>query len=259
MVEPRSFADILASTAKQKLAAAHARRNPNSTAEKPRDAIIQGLQIVGGAIAEDGYVFSPSGMKYVRKCGDFSFHIEIQSDQNNIAGQRAAIWVHPSVYSRTFNAWKKKHPSDWIRPATPVPLPLFINQLGYLCDPADWTEWDFSDPSQRRHVAEDLVASIQKGAFPLFSLFEAGAHEIASLTERDWPTPEQVLGYLLATGHASLAGESLQQFLYQRPAFREKFEQLYQEFLREGIPEYRGQDAHNLAAFAVATGYPWND
>lgn len=91
MAEPRSFADIVEFTAKQKLAAACARQHPDATAEKPREAILDGLQMVAEVIAEDGYIFSPSGPKFARKCGDLTFQIAIQSDRNNVAGQRAAV------------------------------------------------------------------------------------------------------------------------------------------------------------------------
>lgn len=258
MAEPRSFADIVAFTARQKLAAASGRQNPDATAEKPRDAILDGLQIVGGAIAEDGYNFSPSGPKFVRKCGDLSFQISIQSDRNNVAGQRAAVWVHASVYSRAFTAWSKKHSSDWIRPNAPFPLPIFATQLGYLCEPAGWMEWDFAEKSKRRFVAGNLIASIQAGAYPLFSTFEARMEDIARLVDRDWPSPEGVLSYLLSTGHTDLAGKTLRDFLDQRPDLKQDFERLSREFAEEGVPNYRTGVAHDLAAFAVATGYPWS-
>lgn len=257
MAEPRSFADIVVSTAKQKLAAARARQNSNVTAEKPRDAILSGLQMVAEAIAEEGYIFSPSGPKFARKCGDLTFQIAIQSDRNNVAGQRAAIWVHAAVYSRAFTAWSKKHASGWIRPKAPFPLPIFATQLGYLCNPSAWLEWDFAEQSKRRFVADDLVGSIRTGAYPLFSTFEAGAEETARLMVKDWPSPEGLLSYLLSSGHSDLAGESLRAFLRRRADFRSDFERFYREFAQKGVPDYRTGGAHDLAAFAVATGYPW--
>lgn len=258
MAEPRSFADIVVFTAKQKLAAARARQHPDATAEKPRDAILDGLQMVAKAIAEDGYIFSPSGPKFARRCGDLTFQINIQSDRNNVAGQRAAVWVHASVYSRAFTAWSKKHSSDWIRPNAPFPLPIFGTQLGYLCEPTGWMEWDFAEKSNRRFVADDLVTSIRAGAYPLFSTFEAGIEETARLADRDWPSPEGVLSYLLSRGHADLAGETLRGFLDQRTDLRDDFERFRREFAQKGVPNYRTGTAHDLAAFAVATGYPWN-
>lgn len=259
MAESRSFADIVALTAQQKLAAARARQHPVAATEKPRQAILDGLQMVAEAIADDGYVFSPSGPKFTRKSGDLTFQINIQSDRNNVAGQRAAIWVHAHVYSRAFTAWSKKHRSEWIRPNAPFPLPIFANQLGYLCEPTAWVEWDFADISSRRSVADDLVASIRAGAYPLFSTFEAGVEQTARLAHQKWPSPEGVLSYLLSKGHAALACETLRRFLDQRSDFRDDFEQFRREFGQNGVPKYRAGIPHDLAAFAVATGYPWHE
>ena len=258
MAEPRSFADVVVSTARQKLAAARARQHPDAAAEKPRHAILDGLQMVAEAIADDGYVFSPSGPKYARKCGDFTFQISIQSDRNNVAGQRAAVWVHALVYSRAFTAWTKKHSSDWIRPKAPFPVPIFGNQLGYLCEPGGWMEWDFAEKSKRQLVSDDLVASIRAGAYPLFSAFETGIEQTARLADREWPSPEGVLSYLLSTGHANLAGETLRRFFDRRPDLKGDFERFRRDFARSGVPHYRTGLTHDLAAFAVATGYPWN-
>lgn len=47
--------------------------------------------MVAKAIAEEGYIFLPSGPKFARKCGDLTFQFAIQSDRNNVAGQRAAV------------------------------------------------------------------------------------------------------------------------------------------------------------------------
>jgi hypothetical protein len=258
MAEPRSFADIVVSTARQKLAAARARQHPDAAAEKPRDAILDGLQMVAKAITHDGYVFSPSGPKFARKCGDFTFQITIQSDRNNVAGQRAAIWVHASAYSRAFTAWTRKHSSDWIRPKAPFPLPISGTQLGYLCEPTGWAEWDFAEKSNRRLVADDLIASIRAGAYPFFSTFEAGVEQTARLADRDWPWPEGVLSYLLSMGHADLARDTLRRFLDRRPELKNDFERFRREFAQTGVPDCRTGLAHDLAAFAVATDYPWS-
>lgn len=257
MAEPLSFSNIVVSTAKQKLAAARGRQSPDTTAEKPREAILDGLKIVDETISEDGYLFSPSGPKFVRKHGDFTFQIIIQSDRNNVAGQRAAVWVHAAVYSRAFTAWSKKHSSGWIRPNAPFPLPVFATQLGYLSEPAGWMEWDFANTSRRTLIAEDLVACIRAGAYSLFSMFEAGADDIARLVDRDWLSLESILTYFLSTGDLILAGETLRSVLNQRHDLRGEFERLRQEFVEHGVPNYRTGGAHDLAAFAVATGYPW--
>jgi len=254
MADPRSFTDLVAATARQKLAAANARRNPDVAAEKPREAILDGLQMVGDAIAADGFSFMRSGPKFSRKSGDLIFDIIVQSDRNNIAGQRAAIWVHVGVYSKSLTAWRKNHPSDRIRPKGPFPIPLFGNQLGYLCDPAGWVEWDFADKAKRRSVADDLVTSIRAGAYPLFATFHGAVEGVAALPDQDRSPPEGVLSYLLSLGHAPLATDSLRKYLDKRPKFRREFEKFYVQFSEMGVPPHRTSVPHDLAAFAVATG-----
>lgn len=254
MADPRSFADLVVATALQKLAPANARRNPDVAAERPSEAIFDALQTVGEAIGAQGFAFAPSAPKFSRRHDDFTFEIRIQSDRNNLAGQRAAIWVHAGVYSKSVNAWRKKHSSDWIRPKAPFPIPVFANHLGYLCDPSGWAEWDFADYTERSSVADDLIASIRDGAFPLFKIFEGSPEEIAAISDRDWPPPEGILSYLLSIGRVSLANETLQNYLEKRPKFRRDFKQFYRQFSEQGLPPYRTVIPHDLAAFAVATG-----
>lgn len=258
MPSPPSFVDLVAATARQKIAASQARNNPNAMAEKPREAIFDALHMVGNAIASDDFAFVPSGPKFARRHGDFTFEITIQSDRNNVAGQRAAVWVHAAVYSKSLTAWRKKHSSEWIRPKAPYPLALFANQLGYLCDPYAWLEWDFADKTKRGSVAEQLIASIRTGAYSLFSTFEGPIQDIASIADHDWSPPEGILSYLLSSGHTDLADKILRHYLEKRPDFRHQFEQLYRQFTEQGLPSYRTSIPHDLAAFAVATGYPWS-
>jgi hypothetical protein len=255
----QSFADLIAATARQKLAAAKARNNPDTTAEKPREAIFDALHMVRDALAADGFLLVPSRPKFIRKVGDFSFEIYIQSDRNNIAGQRAAIWVHVAVYSKSLTAWCKSHPSDWIRPKSTFPEPVYGNQIGYLGAHAEWLEWDFADKIVRRSVVERLIDLIKTDAFALFKRFEGPVTGITSLTNRDWPPPEGILKLLLSSGNMGLAEEVLGKYLDKRPADRIKFESLFQQFKRQGLPAYRSSTTHDLAAFAVASGYPWAD
>lgn len=258
MAAAPSFVDLIEATAKQKLAAAKARNNPDPTAEKPREAIFDALHMIHDTIATDGFVLVPSTPKFVRRNGDFSFEIRIQSDRNNIAGQRAAIWVHTSVYSKTLAAWRKKHPSEWIRPKAPFPIPVYSNQLGYLCDPSGWMEWNFADKAQRQSVADDLTHTIRMGAYPLFATFEGPVGGIAALTDRDWPSPEGICSFLLSRGHTELATKALQSYFDKRPAVLREFEQFRRLFADQGLPSYLTGTPHDLAAFAVATGYPWS-
>ena len=258
MASPQSFADLVAATARQKLAVAEARQNPDAPAEKPREAIFDALQMVGDAIAVDGFSFTRSAPKFSQKSGDLTFEITVQSDRNNVAGQRAAIWVHVGVYSKSLTAWRKNHPSDWIRPKAPFPIPVYGNQLGYLCDPAGCVEWDLADTVKRRSVADDLITSIRTGAYPLFATFHGAIEDVAALSDQDWPPPEGILSYLLSLGQAPLATNSLQNYLDKRPKFRRDFEKFYTKFSEMGLPPYRAAIPHDLAAFAIATGLTSN-
>jgi hypothetical protein len=258
MADPQTFTDVVAATARQKLAAAKARSNPDGSAEKPRDAIFDALRMVGEAIADQGFSFTPSDPKFSRRHGDFTFEIRIQSDRNNVAGQRAAIWVHVGIYSKSLTSWRKKHCSDWIRPKASFPLPLYGNQLGYLCNPSGWMEWDFADNAKRHSVVDDLLACIRNGAFPLFAIFDGSPADIAAIGDQDWPPPQGVLAYLLSIGQESLANETLQAYLDKRPDFRSDFKQFYHQFSEQGLPPYAGSIPHALAAFSVATGLVLN-
>lgn len=256
MTERDSFADILVATARHKHVAALARRSGSASTERPRDAISDGLAIVASMIAVDHFTFSPSSLKFVRKSGDLTFQIRFQSDRNNVGGQRAAIWPHVAVFSRHFTAWSKRHSSHWIRPSAPFPLPAYGTQLGYLCQPAEWREWDFLDTDARHSVALDLAASIRAGAYPLFWAFESGVEAVADVPDLDWPS-EQILSYLLAFGRLELANDRLRSFLDERADIRLEFERLISDFKCDGVPTCRTGGAHDLAAFAAATGYPW--
>jgi hypothetical protein len=259
MADPQSFADLVVATARQKLAAAKARQSPNLTAEKPREAIFDALHMVGEAIAQQGFSFTPSGPKFSRRSGDFTFAIHIQSDRNNVAGQRAAILVHVGVYSRSLTAWSKKHLSDWVRPKSSFPEAVLGNQLGYLCDPSGWVKWDFADGAKRRSVADDLIASLRQGAFPLFAAFEGSPEDIAAIAPQSLGRPEGILSYFLSVEQASLAIQVLQAYLDERPEVRRDFKWHYSQFLENGIPAYGAANyGKGLAAFAVATGLTLN-
>ncbi len=257
MADPPSLDDIFASTTAQKLSAARSRRHPDVTAEKPRDAILDALRLVGGAVAEDGFIFTPSGPKFVRKRGDFTFQFNIQSDRNNVAGQRAAVWVHVAVYSRAFTAWSRQHESEQIRPTAAFPLPVYVSQLGYLCEHAGWMEWDFADKAKRLSVAGDLTDCMRKGAFPVFAAFEGCIGDVGRLVDRAGHSPNSILAYLLSMGQAGLAEETLHRYFTQWPDLKDQFDRLHREFAEQGVQNYRSTIAHDLAAFAVATGYPW--
>lgn len=254
MAKPLSLPELVDATAQQQRAAGQARQNPVAGAEKPKEAISDALSAAADAIAPDGYAFLRSGPRFTRKCNDFNFVISIHSDHNNAAGQRAAISAYALVYSKALAAWRKKHPSNWVHLNT---TPLFTRQLGYLCKPPGWMEWDFANKAGRSAIVEDFTATIRAGAFPLFSIFEGPVEGFAATEDKNQAPPEALLSYLLATGHVERAEKTLSHRLDRKAEFRAQFEKLFHQFSEQGLPPYRASDAHNLAAFAVATGYPW--
>jgi len=257
MAEPRALSDLIVATAHQKAGAAQTKLNPDLLAEKPRHAILAGLRLVAHALAGDGYTLVPSGPKLVRKHGDLTFQLNIQSDRNNIAGCRAAIWVHPAVYSRSFTAWSRNHDSAWIRPNAPFPLAFFGAQIGDFCEPRGWMEWDFADAATRDVVAEDLVRTMRDNILPIFTIFDGPMEGVAALADRDWPPPDRILGYLLSQGQGEAAEKALNRYLAERPRVEAQFHSLLGKFAAEGFPAFRDLGVADLAAFAVATAYPW--
>jgi hypothetical protein len=213
--------------------------------------------MIAERIAPDGFHFSPSGPKFSRKAADLTFQIAIQSDRNNIAGRRAAIWVHAGVYSRRLTAWQKAHPSEWVRPNAPFPLPVASAQLGYLREPKAWVDWDFADPGSRRHVADNLADAIRRDAGKFFAVFEGSVVDLAPSYFDDIYSPEGILAYLLATGEPQHAYLLIRAYLDRFPKFKGPFERDREAFLANGLPPFRASTPHDLAAFSVATGYPW--
>lgn len=259
MAQPPRIDELIVATARQKLAAAQARNAPDLTAERPRAAILHALGLVAEAIADDGFVFSPSRPKFTRRHGDFTFEIAVQSDRNNVAGLRAAVWVHVAIYSRTLTMWRKAHCAELSRVQSRYPVPIFATSLGYLCDPPGWWEWDFVDQAERQMTANDLIHSIRTGAFPLFSKFDGPIDGIAALADHELISIDRILSYLLSVKQGNLADATLRQYLYKCDRRRSQFERLFSQFSKQGLPPYRTNGIQDLAAFAVITGYPWND
>lgn len=254
MAKPLSFPELVDAIAQQQRAAGAARQNPVVGAEKPKEAILDALGVVADAIGADGYVFLRSGPRFARKCNDFTYELSIHSDSNNVAGKRAAIWAYAIVYSKRMAAWRKNHSNNWVRSNT---TPLFTCQLGYLCEPTGWMEWDFANRAARSVVIDDFIATIRTGAFPLFSTFEGPVEGFVDIADKNQARPESALSYLLATGHVELAEKTLSRYLDSKADLRAQFEKLFRQFSEQGLPPFRASDVHCLAAFAVATEYPW--
>lgn len=119
-------------------------------------------------------------------------------------------------------------------------------------------EWDFADAATRNVVADDLVRTIRSNVFPIFAIFDGPMEDVAALADRDWPPPDRILGYLLSQGQGEVAQMALNRYLAERPKAEVQFHALRRKFAAEGLPAFRDLGVADLAAFAVATAYPWS-
>jgi len=62
---------------------------------------------------------------------------------------------------------------------------------------------------------------------------------------------------LAVKGNTALATRTMKEYCDARLDFKAKFEALRHQFELEGLPSYRSATPHDMAAFAVATGFPW--
>jgi hypothetical protein len=153
MSKSLSFGDAIVATAKQKRDSARARSSPLA-GDKPRDVIHRACEAIADQLREDGFSLVKSGSKLKRARGDHVLTIWFQSDRNNIAGRRAAVWIHAGVQK--------------------VGSTSFIagGQIGNLLPEATWMEWDFADEGTRGNEIDDAVAAIRRIVLPFFAPFE---------------------------------------------------------------------------------------
>jgi hypothetical protein len=153
MSKSLSFGDVVVATAKRKRDAANARSSPLD-AEKPRDVILRACEEIGGYLKDDGFSWVKSGPKLKRVHGDHVFSILFQSDRNNIAGRRAAVWIHAGV--------QKNGRTEFIDGG----------QIGNLLPQETWMEWNFADENAREREINDAVAAIKRIILPFFAQFD---------------------------------------------------------------------------------------
>jgi hypothetical protein len=118
-------------------------------------------------------------------------------------------------------------------------------------------DWDFADPSRRPKVADNLAAAIRRDAGAFFAVFEGAIVDRAPVYLNDIYSPEGILAYLLAIGEPKNAYSLMRDYLDRFPKFKPQFERDRQAFLANGLPQFPKSTPHDLAAFSVATGYPW--
>jgi hypothetical protein len=153
MSKALSFVDVIAATARQKHDAARA-RSSGVDADKPRDVILRSCQAIATKFREDGFSFVKSGPMLKRVQGGRVFKVVFQSDRNNIAGRRAAVWIHAII--------------DEAGSGTRVAG----SHIGDLLAEPRWLEWDFADEGSREDEVSDAVAAIRRLILPYFATFE---------------------------------------------------------------------------------------
>lgn len=77
-----------------------------------------------------------------------------QSDRNNIAGRRAAVWIHARVQNMGNSGF------------------IAGGQIGNLLVEPTWMEWDFADESAREREIDHAAAAIRRIILPFFATFE---------------------------------------------------------------------------------------
>lgn len=251
MAKSLSFHEHLIATAKQKAEAAKARVHSNPNAIKPKDAIFEACAMMGDRLKGDGFTFLKSGPRLKRVQGDIAQEIRFQSDVNNIAGRRAAVWIHAAVSSRKLAQWRSAHPSNWVRLEGQYAGRIVGAQIGNLTTPHRWMEWDFADEAKRQGLVNDAVEAIHQIILPFFALFEDPGGSIEALIHYDLPWQVSLLEYALSTLGKEAAERFGRTVLQQNALVREHFETAFAEFTKSPPPRIRAQFGRDLAALAV--------
>lgn len=147
------FLEAIMVTAQHKHDAACARAS-GADAEAPRDVILRSCQAIANELKEDGFSFVKSGPRLKRVRGGRVFTIAFQSDRNNIAGRRAAVWIHAIVDEVGSGAR------------------IAGSQIGNLLAERVWMEWDFANEASRVTEISDAVLAVRQIILPFFATFE---------------------------------------------------------------------------------------
>jgi hypothetical protein len=247
-----SFREVVLATAKQKSDAAKARSSPN-VAEKPKEVILAACDAIASDLRKDGFSFAKSGPKLKRVQDDLTFSIYFQSDRNNVAGRRAAIWIHAGVSSSQLATWRRSHPMPWGGDDGPGAGSVTGGQIGNLLAEPTWMEWDFANATRRSIEVDDAVSAIRRIILPFFALFDDPATAVDLLIHRSALRPSSLLQYafvVLGREAAETAGKA---YLKCNPAVRERFNTAFAEFSENGLPPYHTDLGSDLAAIALAT------
>jgi len=251
MAKALSFEAVVVATARQKADAAAARSNATA-AEKPRDVILAACEAIAADLKSDGFSFARSVPKLNRVQGDFTFTVLFQSDRNNIAGKRAAVWIHAGVDSRKLAKARRSHPMPWGGDNGLGAGTVTGGQIGNLLAKPTWMEWDFADQERRQNEIDDAIAAIRRIILPFFALFDDPPSAVELLVQRPGLWPSSLIQYAkVAIGRvaAEAAGNS---FLKCNPLVRKHFDEALAKFKKDGLPSYHTDIGSDLAAIAIA-------
>ncbi|MDE1145934.1 MAG: hypothetical protein PW843_04835 [Azospirillaceae bacterium] len=251
MAKSQSHLEALHATARHKADAAKARAQPDHSAEKPKDVILAACAQIGERLASKGFVFLKSGPTLKRTDDDLTFTIQFQSDHNNVAGKRAAVWIHAMVLSRKLAEWDKRHPKPWNHDPRPSgPTIVAGGQIGNLTSPPGWMEWNFADAVTRQDVIDDAVTSIETLALSFFALFGDPAGNMADIAARQLVSLKP-LEYAMATLGREAAEAVGRSYLMRHPQLTASFSQALIEFQQgASLPTALGHMARDLATLA---------
>lgn len=256
MAKSQTFADKLVATGLQKFKAAQSRSTPSDGTEKPRDVILAAIGEIASTLAEDGFSYRKSGPSLKRSHGDFTFSISFQSDRNNIAGERAAVWIHASVHSKDLAAWRQdnRRPFHGAMLEGPDAGRVFGSQIGNLLPNESWMEWDFADPAKRHAEIENATLAIRRIVLPIFAEFAEPETAIRKLMPEIVWGQTSLIEYALAVSRPDLAEEAGQSFLKTNPIIQKRYEAALSELRRDGLPSCVGDLGRDIAAVAIANG-----
>lgn len=205
--------------------------------EPPRDAINAGLELVSKLMEPDNYVLRRRQMDMRRVDDDLTFIIRFKADRHNREGVQASVWMYLRVESKGLTAWRRAHPSDWIRSRDIKEPGLVLDvQVGNLCMNGRWPRWDFARPAARPRVSLDAATTIRNCALPLFESFGDLERCVPSLMKIPAVARTPLLEYALSRDRGDLAEREIAALLKARRPFNRRFRAKLSEYAKEGPP-----------------------
>jgi hypothetical protein len=244
-----SLGEIIGDIARQKHAAAVARRRPDVSADRPADVAGKCLAVVAANLGPEGYASRARGRRLVKRDGDFTYEIFFQLDRHNYAGGRVAVWTHASIGSLELRRWRTLNRMPW----GGLPSSHFAGgQIGNLRLPRAWMTWDFADPTAREATIHDLIGAIRQIVFPFFAMFEDRDAVMRVFERAELLGATDAIEYAQAHFGREGANRILRSFLAKEPGVIEPFLSAVDLYRREGLPlGHNGETASALAAMAV--------